>query len=97
MIVFKIDRAWLFTCLPFIILYIGQKQSKAASWIQQKLGDPSYGIYLYAFPLQQLIVYYYKPSTFELFLYASIGAFVLGILSWKFVEKKALTLKKYIK
>jgi peptidoglycan/LPS O-acetylase OafA/YrhL len=97
MIVFKIDRAWLFTCLPFIILYIGQKQSKAASWVHQKLGDPSYGIYLYAFPLQQLIVYYYKPSTFELFLYASIGAFVLGILSWKFVEKKALTLKKYIK
>jgi peptidoglycan/LPS O-acetylase OafA/YrhL len=97
MIVFKIDRAWLFTCLPFIILYIGQKQSKAASWIHQKLGDPSYGIYLYAFPLQQLIVYYCKPSSFELFLYASIGAFALGILSWKFVEKKALMLKKYIK
>jgi len=97
MIVFKIDRAWLFTCLPFIILYIGKKQSKAASWIHQKLGDPSYGIYLYAFPLQQLIVYYCKPTTFELFLYASIGAFSLGILSWKFVEKRALMLKKYIK
>lgn len=97
MIAFKTDRAWLFTCLPFIILYIGEKKSKAANWIHQKLGDPSYGIYLYAFPIQQLIVYYCKPSTFELFLYASIGAFAFGILSWRFVEKKALTLKRYIK
>lgn len=97
LVFYKIDRAWLFTCLPFIILYIGQKKSKAANWIHQKLGDPSYGIYLYAFPLQQLIVYYCKPSTFELFLYASIGAFALGILSWRFVEKKALKLKQFIK
>ncbi|MBP6145473.1 MAG: acyltransferase [Sediminibacterium sp.] len=97
MIIFKIDRAWLFTCLPFVILYIGQMKSKAANWVHQKLGDPSYGIYLYAFPIQQLIVYYCKPSTFELFLYASIGAFAFGILSWKFIEKKALTLKRFIK
>ncbi len=97
LVFYKIDRAWLFTCLPFIILYIGQKKSKAANWIHQKLGDPSYGIYLYAFPLQQLIVYYCKPSTFELFLYSSIGAFALGILSWRFVEKKALKLKQFIK
>jgi len=97
LVFYKIDRAWLFTCLPFIILYIGQKKSKAANWIHQKLGDPSYGIYLYAFPLQQLIVYYCKPSTFELFLYASMGAFAFGILSWRFVEKKALKLKQFIK
>ncbi len=97
MVILKVDRAWLFTCLPFVILYIGQMKSKAANWVHQKLGDPSYGIYLYAFPIQQLIVYYCKPSTFELFLYASIAAFAFGILSWKWVEKKALTLKHYIK
>jgi peptidoglycan/LPS O-acetylase OafA/YrhL len=97
MVILKVDRAWLFTCLPFVILYIGQMKSKAANWVHQNLGDPSYGIYLYAFPIQQLIVYYCKPSTFELFLYASIAAFAFGILSWKWVEKKALTLKRYIK
>ena len=95
MIIFKIDRAWLFTCLPFVILYIGQMKSKVANWVHQKLGDPSYGIYLYAFPIQQFIVYFLKPSTFMLFLYASIGAFIFGILSWKLIEKKALTLKRY--
>jgi peptidoglycan/LPS O-acetylase OafA/YrhL len=96
-IILKLDRAWLFTCLPFVILYIGQMKSNAANWVHQKLGDPSYGIYLYAFPIQQFIVYFYKPSTFELFLYASIGAFAFGILSWKLVEKKALNLKRYFK
>ncbi len=97
MIVLKIDRAWLFTCLPFAILYIGKMKSKAANWVHQKLGDPSYGIYLYAFPIQQLIVYYCKPSTLELFIYSSVGAFAFGILSWKWIEKKALTLKRFIK
>ncbi len=97
MIIFKIDRAWLFTCLPFTILYIGQKKSKAADWVHQKLGDPSYGIYLYAFPIQQFIVYLFKPSTFELFIFSSIGAFAFGILSWRLIEKKALTLKRFVK
>lgn len=95
MIFLKIERAWLFTCLPFVILYIGEQKSKLASWVHQKMGDPSYGIYLYAFPIQQFIVYFLKPSTFMLFLYASIGAFIFGILSWKFIEKKALAFKRY--
>ena len=83
--------------LPYLVIYLGKKTSSIAAWVHQKLGDPSYGIYLYAFPLQQFIIYLYKPSTLTLFLVSTIGAFVFGYLSWILIEKKALALKAYFK
>lgn len=55
-------------------------------------GDFSYGTYLYAFPVQQLIIYAAKGRIAPLTLFAlatpvSIG---LGALSWFFVERRFL-------
>lgn len=83
--------------LPYLVIYLGKKTSGLAAWVHQKLGDPSYGIYLYAFPLQQFIIYLYKPSTLTLFVISTIGAFAFGYLSWILIEKKALALKAYFK
>ncbi|MFM6969401.1 MAG: acyltransferase family protein [Sediminibacterium sp.] len=83
--------------LPYLVIYLGKKTSGLAAWAHQKLGDPSYGIYLYAFPLQQFIIYLYKPSTLNLFVISTIGAFAFGYLSWILIEKKALALKAYFK
>jgi peptidoglycan/LPS O-acetylase OafA/YrhL len=83
--------------LPYLVIYLGKKTSGLAAWVHQKLGDPSYGIYLYAFPLQQFIIYLYKPSTLTLFVVSTIGAFAFGYLSWILIEKKALALKAYFK
>lgn len=58
-----------------------------------KMGDPSYGIYIYSFPIQQTLVYFLKFNVFELMLYSVIISIVFGYLSWHLVEKKAFYYK----
>ena len=92
---FKIGHTVVYFTLPFLVIYVGKQTSKLASWVHTTMGDPSYGIYLYAFPLQQLIIYWYRPSTLVLFVASTIVAFIFGYLSWIFIEKNALALKQY--
>lgn len=94
-ILFKADRIFLLIPLSFIIMHVGKKKSALASWIHQTFGDPSYGMYLYAFPLQQFMIFCFKPNTILLLILSSVLSLLLGILSWYFVEKKALMLKNY--
>lgn len=65
-------------------------------WIIDKLGDYSYGIYIYAFPLQQAVIYYFGSNISLLFLmFASLSATTLfAAISWHLVEKPALNLKE---
>jgi peptidoglycan/LPS O-acetylase OafA/YrhL len=59
----------------------------------ESLGDFSYGTYLYAFPIQQLIVRYTAGSGLTplgLFLGSTPIVLVLAVLSWYFVEKPAM-------
>ena len=59
-----------------------------------RLGDYSYGLYIYAYPTQQLISYYNKGiSTVPLFLFAYPCILTVAILSWKYLEKPMLKLK----
>ena len=57
--------------------------------------DLSYGLYIYAFPVQQLLVVsglaFLNPVVF--FLVATIATLPLAALSWFLVEKRALSLK----
>ena len=91
----KVGHTVVYFTLPFLVIYVGKQTSKVATWVHASIGDPSYGIYLYAFPLQQLLIYWYRPSTLILFIASTIGAFIFGYLSWIFIEKKALALKQY--
>jgi len=77
--------------LPYLVFYFAQLDTPrlhAAS----RHGDLSYGIYIYAFPAQQLIMQLYGPglsiSTF--FVMALLPTLVLAHLSWRFVEAPAL-------
>ena len=60
-----------------------------------KHGDFSYGLYLYAFPIQQLLVSYFRPDLNAGTL--ALSAFVLAggcaVLSWHGVEKRWLRRK----
>lgn len=91
----KADRIFLLIPISFVIMHIGKKKSALASWIHRTIGDPSYGMYLYAFPIQQFMIFYFKPNTIVLLISSSVLSLFLGILSWHLVEKKALMLKNY--
>ncbi len=78
-----------------------------AGWVRNynRLGDYSYGLYIYAFPVQQSLMALYlrarpglavvkgKSPAWEVlpyFLCSLLGALILAILSWHLVEKPAL-------
>ncbi len=56
-----------------------------------RLGDYSYGLYLYAFPIQQALVMYWPEMTpMVIFALASLLTLVCAIGSWYLIEKPAL-------
>ncbi len=60
-----------------------------------KHGDFSYGLYLYAFPLQQLSIYYFGgDNTLLRNTITFVAAITMAAISWRFVEKQCLAPKK---
>jgi peptidoglycan/LPS O-acetylase OafA/YrhL len=56
-----------------------------------RYGDLSYGVYLYAFPIQQLLVRYHIARTpLTLFLAATPLTLMAAVLSWHLIEKHCL-------
>lgn len=78
--------------LPYLIISMG---SILKTKIFSKTGDYSYGMYIYAFPIQQTLVHFYKNSlTAEtLFIFSFLLTLIFSILSWHFFEKRILRLK----
>ncbi len=59
-----------------------------------QLGDYSYGLYIYAFPMQQSVSHVlHKMSAMSMLLYSFLLTLSLAILSWHFIEKPSLSLK----
>jgi peptidoglycan/LPS O-acetylase OafA/YrhL len=60
-------------------------------------GDYSYGIYLYAFPIQQLVYQIFESKSIAFNFFASMVVVSFwAAFSWHIVEKPSLTLKKYL-
>ena len=59
-----------------------------------RLGDYSYGLYIYAFPTQQLIAHMHRDiRALPLFFFAFPCVLATAVLSWTFIEKPMLSLK----
>lgn len=78
--------------VPYLVLYfaIGTR----ATLDIRKVGDLSYGAYLFAFPIQQAIIGLLGPiSPTKLSLLATPIVLVIAYFSWWFIEKPFLSLK----
>jgi peptidoglycan/LPS O-acetylase OafA/YrhL len=85
-----------YVVIPILVIAFGAGASKAFTWLDKY--DYSYGVYIYAFPVQQLISFYFFNYGLRFGIVAS--AFVtlcLAALSWHWVEKPALQYKKLFK
>jgi peptidoglycan/LPS O-acetylase OafA/YrhL len=80
--------------LPPTIVLMGLRVVPALISFINKLGDISYGIYIYSFPIQQTLMYYCKFNALELMVSSLILSCIAGYLSWHLVEKKCLKYKE---
>ncbi|MWB94504.1 acyltransferase family protein [Flavobacterium sp. GA093] len=58
-----------------------------------KTGDPSYGIYIYSFPIQQTLIYFFNIGGNTLIIRSVLLSLLFGYFSWHLIEKKALLYK----
>ncbi|MBS1494560.1 MAG: acyltransferase [Bacteroidetes bacterium] len=82
--------------MPVAIILFGITATKYIRGISKKVGDMSYGIYIYAFVIQQTLVHFFKIEQFSLTIYASLISIVFGYLSWHLIEKQALKFKNQL-
>ena len=77
--------------LPYVVLFLG---ARLPFQNVERWGDFSYGIYIFSFPLQQLLVHWGGARAgLPVYLAASLVLSVAaGVLSWFCVEKPALRL-----
>jgi peptidoglycan/LPS O-acetylase OafA/YrhL len=81
--------------LPYLIFYIAYVP-KGRIRKFNNAGDYSYGIYIYAFPVQQSIATLIPNSSIPFMITLSFFiTFLLAFLSWHLIEKKVLKMKKF--
>jgi peptidoglycan/LPS O-acetylase OafA/YrhL len=78
---------------PFAVISAGISATKYINKIGHAIGDLSYGIYIYAFVVQQTLMHFFKLNYLQLMLGALIPTLLFAYLSWHLVEKRALKLK----
>ncbi len=78
---------------PLLTLYIAYVPAGRIRLFNQ-LGDYSYGLYIYAFPMQQLVAKFTdNVSMLKMFTLSWFLTLALAIVSWHFVEKTVLKRK----
>lgn len=79
----------------YLIMYAGYGVKPVFSNFS-KYGDFSYGIYIYGWPVQQIVTYSFGGSMdpYVNTVISLIIVLVLAVLSWYFIEKPAMSLKK---
>ena len=83
-IIYNVSISYLVFCVAYL-------PTGKIVWSYNKLGDYSYGLYIYAYPVQQTIVFFAPAiSPLGLVIPATIVTGALAILSWHALERRAL-------
>lgn len=82
-------------CFSFCVLILCIFSSKESLKFNIK-NDPSYGMYLWSFPLQQIISFHITNNIFIGCLLSLVSSFIVGVLSWKYIEKPFMKNKRAI-
>ncbi len=95
------DQAWAIALFkPVFVLWLSYTIFLAGYWrtpmllAYNRLGDYSYGIYIYAFPLQQLMAHLGLQTPVANMAGAFVLTLLCAVLSWHLVERPALKFKR---
>jgi peptidoglycan/LPS O-acetylase OafA/YrhL len=95
------DTEWVQTAamlaIPYLVLVLAYRTPRWLSTITRP-GDLSYGIYVYAFPAQQVAAYAWGPRLGPATMLAlvAVPVYLLALVSWRLVEAPALRLKRRV-
>ena len=82
--------------LPYIVIFFG---FRGLDWLRPltKPGDVSYGIYIWAFPIEQTVIAVWSGvAPLAVIAVAGPATYVVACLSWRLVERPALRAKRYV-
>ena len=89
----NVSKFLMWVTLPYIVLAYGLSRSWLGSFVN-KVGDCSYGVYIYAFPVQQFVLLQYPDIAYGTYLFVTVLiTIVLGYCSWHLIEKRILKYK----
>ena len=91
---YMLQQVGLMLVLPYAVLSFAVQPIPVISRIG-RLGDPSYGLYVYGFPVQQALFHLGGPTMGPLdnAIIATFITLMLGYVSWHVLEKRALAFK----
>jgi len=90
----ELNPIYFFALIALILAVSFNKRELADKLL--KRNDYSYGIYIYHMPIINLMVEYSLTGKYSYFAMAILLTITMGILSWHFVERGSLKMKKYI-
>lgn len=84
-------------CVSVVFIMVGEMYWQKVSDVFKRVGDLSYGVYIYSFPIQQMIIASIPnivPRT--VMALTIVIALPVAFASWSLVEKPMLSLKKWL-
>jgi peptidoglycan/LPS O-acetylase OafA/YrhL len=79
--------------VAYLMFSFAWMQGKPLTGLLEKVGDLSYGIYVYAYPLQLILFSWFGFNWAVLFSTSLLLSAIVAGFSWRLIEKPALNLK----
>ena len=89
----NLGNAFLTCFLPYVVFVFAYLPSGAVRQFN-RLGDYSYGLYIYAFPIQQIIVTLGVHDVYVHVVLSYVVTLIVAAISWHSVESPALKIAK---